>query len=333
MVRMIDDLLDVSRITQGKINLRIETIDLGAVLKEALEASAEERHQLAQSLAVSLPDKPVWIQGDAVRVGQIIVNLVANASKFNRKDGEISVALGVEDAKTDGGSDRPAAVLRVRDNGVGIDPSLLPRIFDLFVQSDDAPGEPRTHTGIGVGLTLARRLVELHGGAIEASSAGLGKGSEFVVRLPVTTGPAQEKPPARAKTGRKATVTNPAYRILIVDDDADATDAMRLLLQREGHEVEVVSNGDDAKAHALRFRPDAVVLDLGLPGKNGFAVAKDLRHDGALSDVVIIAVSGYGDERHKNMSIEAGIDEHMTKPADLNRLLRRIAQGRKPGTS
>src|SRR5262249_20463305 len=224
-------------------------------------------------------------------------------------------------------------VLRVRDNGVGIDPSLLPRIFDLFVQSDDAPGEARTHTGIGVGLTLAKRLVELHGGAIEARSMGLGTGSEFVVRLPMTTGQAKEKKPASAKTARTPAVTNRAYRILIVDDDADATDAMRLLLQREGHEVEVVSNGDDAKAHALRFRPDAVVLDLGLPGKNGFAVAKDLRHDGALSDVVIIAVSGYGDERHKNMSIEAGIDEHMTKPADLNRLLRRIAQGRKPGTS
>jgi CheY-like chemotaxis protein len=230
------------------------------------------------------------------------------------------------------GKAAPAAVIRVRDNGAGIESTLLPRIFDLFVQSDQAGVEPRTRTrtGIGLGLTLAKRLTELHEGTIEAFSAGDGMGSEFTVRMPVIEAPAKKElvQSASKKPAKKPASKDHMYRILIVDDNADSADSMRMLLAQEGHEVEVVDNGDGATAHALRFKPHAILLDIGLPDKDGYSVAKELRGEAALRDVVIVAVTGYGGDDHKKRSRDSGIDEHMIKPVDPDQLIERIREGR-----
>ena len=335
MVRMIDDLLDVSRITQGKIHLRFEPVDLVAVLKECIESGAEERRKLDQALTVSLPQAPVWVEGDAMRLDQIVSNLLGNASKFTRPGGKIWLTLGVEEAKGDRGA---SAVIRVRDNGAGIEPSLLPRIFDLFVQSDQVGDSTRTRTGIGIGLglTLAKRLVELHEGSIEVFSAGSGMGSEFIVRLPLTVAPAAKpQRESRKKTAQAQEVFaaaaakgKGAVRVLIVDDNADSAHSMRMLLEQAGHEVQVVSDGDGVAARALQFRPRAILLDIGLPDKDGYTVARELRKERALDDVLIIAVTGYGGDDHKTRSRDAGIDEHMTKPVDVDALLECIGAGR-----
>jgi CheY-like chemotaxis protein len=237
-------------------------------------------------------------------------------------------------------------VIRIRDNGAGIETSLLPRIFDLFVQSDQTEEEntrTRTRTrsgiGIGLGLTLAKRLTELHDGTIEAFSAGPGMGSEFTVRLPLVPPPNADhvrtsKRPRRKASQRDeapveaATSERPA-RILVVDDNADSADSMRMLLEQAGHEVAVVRDGDGVTEHALRFQPRAILLDIGLPDTDGYTVARELRKEHALDDVLIIAVTGYGGDDHKKRSHDAGIDEHLTKPVDLDLLLERIAQGRR----
>jgi CheY-like chemotaxis protein/two-component sensor histidine kinase len=343
MVRMIDDLLDVSRITQGKIHLRFEAVDLVSIIKECIDTSAEERSKHDQTLTLSLPQVPVWVEGDPMRLDQVVANLLGNASKFTRKGGKIWLTLGVEEAK----KDRPdSAVIRIRDNGAGIETSLLPRIFDLFVQSDQTEEEntrtrtrTRTGIGIGLGLTLAKRLTELHDGTIEAFSAGPGMGSEFTVRLPLMVPPSAQpelirtaKKPrrkARDEAPTEAATSGEPTRILVVDDNADSADSMRMLLEQAGHEVVVVRDGDGVTEHALRFQPRAILLDIGLPDTDGYTVARELRKERALDEVLIIAVTGYGGDDHKKRSHDAGIDEHMTKPVDLDRLLERIAQGRR----
>jgi CheY-like chemotaxis protein len=276
-----------------------------------------------------------------MRLDQVVANLLGNASKFTRKGGKIWLTLGVEEAK----KDRPdSAVIRIRDNGAGIETSLLPRIFDLFVQSDQTEEEnTRTRTrsgiGIGLGLTLAKRLTELHDGTIEAFSAGPGMGSEFTVRLPLMVPPSAQpelirtaKKPrrkARDEAPMEAATSGEPTRILVVDDNADSADSMRMLLEQAGHEVVVVRDGDGVTEHALRFQPRAILLDIGLPDTDGYTVARELRKERALDEVLIIAVTGYGGDDHKKRSHDAGIDEHMTKPVDLDRLLERIAQGRR----
>jgi CheY-like chemotaxis protein len=290
-----------------------------------VESTAPEREAHRQSITVDVPAEPVWIRGDAMRLDQVFSNLLNNASKFTRGDGHIWVSLQREQGS------RPRreawATVRVRDDGMGIDPALLPRIFDLFVQADRFP--ERARTGIGLGLTLARRLVELHAGTIEARSDGQAAGSEFVVRIPLL--PKREIP--ERTEGRPASRAAPSpRRILIVDDNRDAAESLGLVFTLAGHTVKVVHEGGAASPVASEFRPDAILLDIGLPDMDGYRVARALRENGATRDTLIVATTGYGRMEDVRKSREAGIDEHMTKPVDPDRLMDYIERGR-PGPS
>jgi two-component system CheB/CheR fusion protein len=321
MVRMTDDLLDVSRITQGKIQLRVQDLDIAELLRACVQSNSHEWETGDRSLTLTLPDRPVWVRGDPLRLEQVVSNLLSNAAKFTRPGGRIWLTL-----ETDRRAGRGlAAVVRVRDNGAGINPALLPRIFDIFVQAED-PGT-RTSPGIGLGLTLAKRLAELHDGTIEAFSAGPAMGSEFVVRLPARESvamPAAQTPPAGRKPG-------PPRRILIVDDNVDSAESMRLMFGLAGHEVRVLGEGTQAADAALQFRPHAVMLDIGLPDMDGYAVARAMREFRELDRTLVVAVTGYGRDEDVRQSREAGIDVHMTKPIDADRLFEIIAAGRAPG--
>jgi CheY-like chemotaxis protein len=312
---MLDDLLDVSRITYGKIRLQKQSVDLVPVVRTAIVSTGALRDGLDQSLEAQFPEGEVLVEGDGVRLDQIFTNLLANAAKFTRRGGKVRVIVERERRRENLGE----AVVRIRDNGVGITPAMLPRIFDLFVQVD-APSE-RNRTGIGLGLTLAKRLVDLHGGTIEAHSAGDALGSEFVVRLPLLEADAhasgapaaqQEAAPARK-------------RVLIVEDNVDSGQSLKLLLSRAGQDVRIVEDGASAVPAALDFQPHLVVLDIGLPDMDGYVVARQLRDDPRTRAAFIIAATGYGRDEDRMRSRQAGIDEHMTKPVDVDALLRRLA--------
>jgi two-component system CheB/CheR fusion protein len=247
--------------------------------------------------------------------------LLNNAGKFTPAGGQIRISLEREPARERSASG--FAVLRVRDNGRGIDPAVLPKIFELFVQES----RPSRSGGIGLGLTLARRLVELHGGAIEAHSAGPGMGSEFTVRLPLYDGAADAAVPGHAT----ARVT--PRHVLIVDDNRDVAWSLRLMLRMDGHEVEVVHQGAEAVAAAKRMRADAVLLDIGLPDMDGYAVARALRDDPDTRDVLIVATTGYARAQDREMSLRAGVDEHLGKPVDMDRLAEIVVRGRRPGAN
>jgi two-component system CheB/CheR fusion protein len=325
MVRMVDDLLDVSRISHGKIQLRPEPVDICALSRRVIEVTEGERQAAGQTLVASIPDDPAWVQGDALRLDQTLSNLLNNASKFTRHGGRIWVTVEREPAAVDSDT-RPQVAIRVRDNGVGIEPALLPRIFDLFVQSDRV--SERSRTGIGLGLTLARRLVELHGGSIEAFSAGNALGSEFVMRLPLLETPQEGRIAGRA---RKAPARISAQRILVVDDNVDSAESLRLMLAASGHEVNIAGDGATAISAVARLEPEVVLLDIALPDMDGYTVARKLRTTPAGRDALIVAVSGYGRDEDIVRSRDAGIDAHLVKPLDpeaLEDVIRRRAAGR-----
>jgi len=321
MVRMIEELLDVSRITQGMIQIRREPVDLSAVVRAGIEATAPDRDLRQQALAASVPEVPIWVDGDPMRLEQIVSNLLNNASKFTRNGGRIEIELAPQPSRVAPGG--VSAALRVSDNGVGIDRTLLPRIFEPFVQAN--PSNERNRAGMGLGLTVARRLVELHGGTIEAASAGIGMGSEFVVRLPAISPPAEEsaKPASRVRGAPRA-----PRRVLVVDDNVDSAESMRILFTSAGHEVQCAYTGDEAVGLALSLKPHAVMLDIGLPDTDGYSVARELRKHPQLRDTVIVATTGYSRAQDKEKSRHAGIDEHMAKPVDLDALLDRIDRPR-----
>jgi PAS domain S-box-containing protein len=311
MVRLIDDLLDVGRITKGQIDLRLERVELGAVLDTAVETSRplieDGRHKLTQTR----PPRPVFLEADAIRLAQVVSNLLNNAAKYTPEGGRIE--LNAELAP-----DRRAAVIRVRDNGAGISAEMLPRVWGLFTQVDRTLG--RAQGGLGIGLTLVKRLVELHGGTVEARSEGLGRGSEFVVRLPVGLDPEAVAPPGRAApTGPKATIPR---RILIVDDNKDGAESLAVLLGIHGHVVRTALDGPSALAAADEFRPEVVLLDIGLPGLDGYAVARELRSRPELHILRLVALTGWGQETDRERSRAAGFDLHLVKPIDPAELLR-----------
>ena len=322
MLRMIDDLLDISRITYGKIQLEREAVDVAEVLRRAVQATAEDREELGHVLTVSIPeDRPLWVDGDPGRLEQVFINLLGNATKFTRGNGRIWVSADVEP----GTRSAPAAVaVRVRDNGMGIDHTSLQRIFDLFVQG----GQPteRARTGIGLGLTLAKRLIDLHGGTIEAHSAGSGMGSEFIVRLRLIADPPARKREARSPRSRQA--SGESRRVLIVDDNDDSATSLETLLTMRGHHVKVVDEGGKALTAALEMKADAVLLDIGLPDMDGREVASLLRANPRTRDALIVAVSGFARDSDRDLSLESGIDAHLAKPADLDKLLELLARGR-----
>jgi signal transduction histidine kinase len=307
MVRLIDDLLDVSRITRGKIELRKELVDVARVAADAVETARPLIQERRHHLETALPAEPLRLEADPARLAQVIANLLNNAAKYTEPGGRIRLAAERQDGE---------AVVRVRDTGIGVRPEMLPKIFDLFQQADRPEG--RVSEGLGIGLTLVKRLVELHGGRVSAHSAGPGQGSEFVVRLPLPAAPGLVRAPSSRPTRGAAGAAG--RRVLIVEDNADAADSLALLLRALGHEVRVVGDGPAALEAASSFRPDVALLDIGLPEMDGYEVARRLRRDPALGDAVLVALSGYGQEEDRRRSHAAGFDVHLVKPVDLEGL-------------
>ncbi|HEX5720584.1 MAG TPA: ATP-binding protein [Thermoanaerobaculia bacterium] len=313
--RLVDDLLDVSRFTRGRIELRKREEELGPIVQGAVETTRPVLEQKGHRLTVSLPAEPVYLEGDATRIEQVLANLLHNAAKFTDPGGNIDLTVEI---------DGPEVLLRVRDDGQGIEPELLPRIFDLFVQEDRSLA--RSHGGLGIGLTLVRSLVERHGGTVEAHSAGPGRGSELVVRLPLCTDRAAE-PAEPCREQLREPERGPA-RILLVEDNVDAADALAELLRLWGHEVEVAHDGAAAVQSAGALRPGVVLLDIGLPGMDGYQVAGALRGLPGLQGTLIVALTGYGQESDRQRSARAGFDYHLVKPVDLEELRRLVSTGR-----
>jgi PAS domain S-box-containing protein len=304
LARLVDDLLDVSRITRGKIQLHREPLELAAVIARAAEASRPLIEARGHRLTVSLPSDPVILLGDGTRLAQVFSNLLSNAAKYTHDGGRVEVAVQ---------TNRGEAVVRVRDNGVGIPADLLPRVFDLFTQGDRSLA--RSEGGLGIGLTLVKSLVEMHGGRVEAFSDGVGKGSEFVVGLSIL-----ERRRGQRGTGTEAVVI-PArivsHRVLVVDDHVDAAESLALVLKAQGHEVRTAHDGVSALEVARAYQPDVVLLDIGLPRMDGYEVARRLRSQTDLQDALLIAVTGYGQEEDRRQAAAAGFDAHLIKPADL----------------
>lgn len=315
MTRLVEELLDVARISEGKIALARVPVDLRAVLAAAIETAQPQIDSHRCELQVSVPDTPVWLQGDSARLTQVVGNLLHNAAKYGKEGGRIDLTLSVDNGQ---------AQICVRDDGVGIDPALLPHLFELFVQADRSLD--RSQGGLGVGLTLVRRLVELHGGHVEASSAGVGQGAEFRVHLPVISAVPLAGPPAMP-----APPPPPAgVRVLIVDDNRDAAESIAEYLELEGHEVKTVGDGERALASVPVFAPQVVLLDIGLPGMSGHDVARAIRAQ-QLQPMLLIAVTGYGQREDRTLSEAAGFDSHLVKPTDPVELAGLIAQWAREG--
>ncbi len=305
LVRVVDDLLDVSRITQGKIELRREPVDLAAVFARAVETAQPAIEARRHRLDVALPEVPVFVRGDLVRLAQVVGNLLVNAAKYTEQAGTIWLSGAAEDGKV---------VVRVRDTGIGIGPELLPRVFDLFTQADNSLA--RSQGGLGIGLTVVKRLVELHGGTVAATSPGPGRGSEFVVCLPLLETPvdAAAGPGQAVEAPRLAPSLVPKRRVLVVDDNVDAAESAAMLLRFLGHEVAVAYDGPRALAAVCDFRPEIVLLDIGLPGMSGYDVARELRARPEGKGLVLAAVTGYGQDEDRRQAAAAGFDCHLTKP-------------------
>jgi signal transduction histidine kinase len=318
MARLIDDLLDVSRIVQGKVVVKPERLSLASLVERSLEASSPRVAARDQELRVELPQQPITLNGDAVRLAQVLANLINNASKFSGPNTQITLSA----AYTDG-----ELKISVKDQGAGIDPVFLPHIFDLFAQADQSLD--RSQGGLGIGLTLVKHLVELHGGRVAARSEGVGRGTEITVYLPAQQASASDAPmPSSAIRTPVARGDAPA-RILVVDDLAASAETLMTLLQMEGFEVKVASEGMAALKIAEEFHPDVVLLDIGLPGMNGFEVANRLRTQPECREALMIALTGYGEAESRSRSVEAGFDFHMVKPADVNLLLSMLANPQK----
>jgi PAS domain S-box-containing protein len=310
MTRLIDDLLDVSRITRGTLELRRETIELATVINTAVEASQPMIEQNEQELTVKMPPDPIYLDGDSVRLAQVFLNLLNNASKYSRQpgnSGKIRLSVSREDSK---------AVVSIRDSGMGIASSMLGKVFDMFTQVGRESGH--SEGGLGIGLALAKRLVEMHGGTVDAYSEGLGKGSEFVVRLPVQKGTIKLKAPKSLKDGMKSSSKR---RILIADDNVDVLESFRVLLQTMGYEVETALDGLQALEKAEQFRPEVIALDLGMPKLDGLETGRRLRQSAFGRDVVLIAITGWGNESHRRQTSEAGFNVHLVKPIDAMALV------------
>jgi CheY-like chemotaxis protein/nitrogen-specific signal transduction histidine kinase len=314
--RLLEDLLDVSRLNRGTLPLRRTTIDLRAAVGHAVEASLPLIQSRDQALYQTLPDQPLQVQGDPARLVQIVFNLLDNAAKYTAVGGRIQLVL--EECAGE-------AVVRVSDNGQGIPRELLPHVFDEFTQNERSLD--RTQGGLGLGLSLVRRLVELHGGRIQACSEGPGRGAEFVVHLPRLALSSSDDDPGLESGGTDS--YRPALRVLVVDDNVDSADSMALLLSLDGHEVRTAFDGSSALTEAAEFQPRAVLLDIGLPGMDGYEVARRLRELPGLRDVLMIAITGYGQQDDRARSKAAGFDHHLVKPVDpehLSRLLSSLTQ-------
>ncbi|MFO1455254.1 MAG: PAS domain-containing protein [Steroidobacteraceae bacterium] len=304
MARLLDDLLDVSRITRNVIELKREALDLRQAVEDSVEVARPLIDAVHHRLVVSLPGKPVWVEADRTRLSQIVANLLQNAAKYTDPGGRIEV--GVE-------QQAEAAVLRVRDSGIGIAPEMRERVFEIFSQVH-RPGDA-TRSGLGIGLAIVKRLVELHGGRIEVTSEGLGKGAEFTVRLPLAT------PQAGLPLNVVPLFASGRRRLLVVDDNRDAADSLAAMLRLSGHAVQVAYDGASAMALAETVRPDVMLLDLGMPQTSGYDVARWVRRQPWGAGVKLIALTGWGQDEDRRRTREAGFDLHLTKPVDPDQLV------------
>jgi signal transduction histidine kinase len=311
MAHLVDDLLDVARLTRGQITLRRERLDFARLVSQCAEDHRRLFDRARTPLTVQVPHTPVWVNGDSTRLSQVVVNLLDNAAKFTPPGGEVNVRL-TSDARTG------EALLTVTDTGIGIDAAVLPTLFQTFAQADASLD--RSRGGLGLGLAVARGLLELHSGHIEARSSGSGTGSVFTVRLPLAGEPA-------ALRDRRTTPSriSRSVRVLVVEDNRDAAESVQMLLEAHGYEVFVAFTGPDGVEAARAHRPNVVLCDIGLPGLDGFEVAGKLRSDPATARITLIAVTGYGQDADRQRSAAAGFDLHLVKPVDPGRLLNELA--------
>jgi signal transduction histidine kinase len=316
MTRLVDDLLDVSRITRGKIVLRNEQVELAAAVADAVEACRPLITARRHELSVELPPEPVWLEADPARLRQVFANLLTNAAKYTEPNGR----LGLTAARADG-----EVVVRVWDTGVGIPPEMLHQVFEMFTQVNRTPGSD-SQWGLGVGLTLVKNLVELHGGTVSAASAGPGRGSEFVVRLPASPEPA----PAAARAEPAAPGTGCGLQVLVVDDHVDAAASLAAMVRLWGHQARAVHNGRAALDEMRAHRFDVVFLDLGMPGVDGYEVSRRVRQELGQGCVFLVALTGYGQEEDRRRTREAGFDLHLVKPADPEVLQELLTQLPRP---
>jgi len=307
---LVDDLLEVSRITTGMVQLRRTTVMIFDVVKGAVETVRPLLDARKHCITISLPDAPIWLHADAARLEQVVVNLLTNAAKYTDEGGKIWLTVQTEQDK---------CVIRVRDTGVGITPELLPCIFELFTQAERSLD--RSQGGLGIGLALVQRLTELHGGKVEVHST-LRQGSEFIVRLPLE--PESLAPTSMVAIDARWTPTRP-LRVLMVDDNVDTVQSFSVLLRELGHEVQTAHDGPEAVRAAIEYQPDLVLLDIGLPGLNGYEVAKQIRRQPSLKNATLVALTGYGQESDRQASIEAGFNHHLIKPARLVQLQQILA--------
>jgi len=312
LTRLVDDLLDASRITLGKVQLRAERLDLAAVARQVVADHRAGAEAAGLTLDTHIPDVEVPVHGDPVRLAQVIDNLLTNALKFTPAGGRVEVGVEPEDGQV---------ALVVRDTGAGVGPDMLPRLFETFAQADRTLD--RSGGGLGLGLAIVKGLAELHGGTATAASDGPGRGSTFTVTVPTRVErPALAGPPPAAPP-----VAPRPLRVLVVEDHRDAADSLRILLEVSGYQVAVAYTGPDGVKAAAEYRPDVVVCDIGLPGMDGYRVARALRANPATAAVRLIALTGYGQDEDRRRAREAGFDEHLTKPADPAALESLLAAG------
>jgi CheY-like chemotaxis protein/two-component sensor histidine kinase len=323
MGQLVDDLLEISRVTRGKVRLQKEVVDVATIVTYAVETSRPIIDSHRHRLSIALPSTPVQVEADPVRMAQVLSNLLNNAAKYTEERGQIRLAVSLEE---------DTVVFQVRDNGIGIPAEMLSSVFDLFTQVDRSLD--RSQGGLGLGLTLVRSLVEMHGGAVQAASEGLGKGSQFSIRLPVwkPVQPSVQEPaspegnPARESGVAGKSVSAPRGRkVLVVDDNVTWAESLALLLSLEGHQSEVVHDGPTALQALRKFTYDVVFMDIGLPHMDGYEVARRLRHEPGLGQPMLIAITGYAEDEARRRSHEAGYDHHLVKPVDPEAILALLA--------
>jgi CheY-like chemotaxis protein/nitrogen-specific signal transduction histidine kinase len=315
MVRLVDDLLDVARLTSKKLRIRKERTELALVVQNAIEAVQLLITGAGHELTVTLPPEPVYLYADLTRLAQSLINLLNNAAKYTERGGHIWLTIERQGNEL---------LISVRDTGIGLAAEHLPHLFDIFSQA--TPALERSEGGLGIGLSLVRGLVELHGGKIDARSAGLGLGSEFLVRLPVVEALGQELSDQDGE--RESASTGPKYRILVADDNRDSADSLSTLLELRDYEVQTAYDGFEALQLASSFRPRVALLDIGMPRINGYDSARQIRQQAWGKDMILVAITGWGQDEDKQNAMEAGFDHHLTKPidpSDLEKLLKSFA--------